>query len=78
VVTCRRDPDNRRAQVIELTSSGHEAFHRLRTAAVRHDRRLHAVFDGEEVEQLRSLLARLGTAVDSNTQTGGAADPVTT
>lgn len=65
LVTRQRDPDNRRVQVVEMTPSGDDVFNRLRAGAVRHDRRLHDAFDDREIEQLRSLLARLGAAVDA-------------
>jgi MarR family transcriptional regulator for hemolysin len=78
LVTRQRDPDNRRVQVIEMTPPGDDVFHRLRAAAVRHDRRLHEGFDDNEIRQLRSLLARLSVAVDADAQAGAADDSVVT
>ena len=40
LVTRRRDPDNRRIHVVELTDAGEAAFLRLREAAMAFDRRL--------------------------------------
>ncbi len=34
LITRRRDPDNRRIHVVELTAAGEEAFLRLRQAAM--------------------------------------------
>jgi MarR family transcriptional regulator for hemolysin len=53
LVTRRRDPDNRRVQLVELTADGDDMFHRLRTAAVQHDRWLHEGFADREIQQLR-------------------------
>ena len=54
-----RDPDNRRLHLVELTPAGTELFHRLREAAVTHDRRLRAGLSDAEVAQLAGLLDRL-------------------
>lgn len=59
LVTRRRDPDNRRLHLVELTPAGTELFHRLREAAVTHDRRLRAGLSDDEVAQLAGLLDRL-------------------
>lgn len=59
LVTRRRDPDNRRLHLVELTPAGTELFHRLREAAVTHDRRLRAGLSDAEVTQLAGLLDRL-------------------
>ena len=59
LVTRRRDPDNRRLHLVEPTPAGIELFHRLREAAVAHDRRLRAGLSDTEVAQLAGLLDQL-------------------
>jgi MarR family transcriptional regulator for hemolysin len=64
VVSRRRDPDNRRVQVVELTDAGEALFDRLRQAAVAFDARLRDGLSEGELDQLRSLLDRLARNVD--------------
>jgi MarR family transcriptional regulator for hemolysin len=59
LVTRRRDPADRRSQVVALTDAGQAAFGRLRAAAIAFDRRLRSGLREDEVELLRGLLARL-------------------
>jgi MarR family transcriptional regulator, transcriptional regulator for hemolysin len=59
LLTRRRDPENRRVHVVELTAKGDAAFHRLRGAASEFDRRLRAGLSEEEVTRLAALLDRL-------------------
>ncbi|WP_326953339.1 MarR family winged helix-turn-helix transcriptional regulator [Amycolatopsis sp. NBC_01286] len=59
LVTRRRDPDNRRIHVVELTDHGEQLFHQLATAAIAHDKRLRAGFTDDEITTLASLLHRL-------------------
>jgi MarR family transcriptional regulator for hemolysin len=59
LVTRRRDPDNRRVHVVELTAEGEAAFARMRSAAVEFDRRLRGDLPDEEVARLADLLNRL-------------------
>jgi MarR family transcriptional regulator for hemolysin len=59
LLTRRRDPDNRRVHVVELTDDGEEAFTRLRNAAVAFDRRLRRGLSAEELATLEGLLTRL-------------------
>jgi MarR family transcriptional regulator for hemolysin len=59
LLTRRRDPDNRRIHVVELTEDGEAAFLRLRDAAVAFDRRLRAGISAEEIESLEGVLERL-------------------
>ena len=59
LVTRRRDPANRRVQVVELTERGEAAFHTMRGAAVEYDRRLRAGLSDAQVAQLGALLDRL-------------------
>jgi MarR family transcriptional regulator for hemolysin len=59
LVARHRAPDDRRNQVVELTAAGDELFRRLLGVVTAFDRRLRAGFDAEELEALRSFLARL-------------------
>jgi len=65
LLTRRRDPANRRVHVVELTERGEAAFHRMRDAAGAFDRRLRAGLDGDEIECLSRLLARLHANVSA-------------
>ena len=59
VVIRRRDPDNRRVHVLELTEKGEELFGSLRSAAMAFDRRLRRGVSDEEIASLKGLLDRL-------------------
>lgn len=59
LLTRRRDPSNRRVQVVEPTAEGEEMFARLREAAVAFDRRLRRGIDAERLVELESLLHQL-------------------
>jgi MarR family transcriptional regulator for hemolysin len=59
LVTRRRDPQNRRLHVVQLTADGEALFPRLRAAAMAFDRQLRAGLTESETGQLESLLARL-------------------
>ena len=59
LVTRRRDPDNRRVHIVELTSEGEAAFLRLRSAAVEFDRRLRGDLSDEELDRFAAVLGRL-------------------
>lgn len=59
LVTRRRDPDNRRTHLVELTSDGQEAFERMRSAAISFDRRLRRGLGKTEIGELDRLLGRL-------------------
>ncbi len=63
LITRRRDPDNRRVHVVELTEDGRQAFLRLRQAALAFDARLRSSLSGEEIDTLSKLLARLAAGV---------------
>ena len=58
-----REEDNRRNQLVELTDDGVELFNRLRTVAMRHDKRLRKDLTEEEQATLADLLDRLQAAV---------------
>jgi len=63
LVTRRRDPDNRRVHLVELTDQGEKLFHQLATAAIAHDKRLRAGFTDDEITLLATLLHRLAANV---------------
>ena len=72
LVTRRRDPENRRLHVVELTSAGDALFIRLRGVATAFDQRLRTGLSAEEASQLETLLTRLR---DNVTSVPPAADP---
>jgi MarR family transcriptional regulator for hemolysin len=59
LVLRERPPDNRRVQFARLTPAGVAKFHRLRSAAAEHDKRIRSSFSDEELLQMRTLLTRL-------------------
>jgi MarR family transcriptional regulator for hemolysin len=61
LLTRRRDPDNRRIHLVELTDTGEAMFVRLRDAAVSFDRRLRRGLSAEELATLEGLLDRLAS-----------------
>ena len=66
LVVRRRDPQNRRVHVLEMTEAGEAMFQRLAVAAREHDARLRAGFGEDELAQLRDLLVRLRRNVDDD------------
>jgi MarR family transcriptional regulator, transcriptional regulator for hemolysin len=63
LLTRRRDQNNRRIHVVELTDAGEAAFLGLRDAAVAFDRRLRRGITTTELASLEALLGRLATNV---------------
>jgi MarR family transcriptional regulator for hemolysin len=63
LITRRRDPENRRVHMVDLTERGDEVFLRLRTVAAAFDKRLRRGVTEAETEQLRGLLDRLAVNV---------------
>lgn len=63
LITRRRDPENRRIHVVELTEAGESAFLSMRDAAVAFDRRLNAGLTEEDRDHLTRLLHRLAANV---------------
>jgi MarR family transcriptional regulator for hemolysin len=59
LVTRRRDPQNRRIHIVELTPDGEAAFHRMRSAAVEFDERLRGDLSDDELDRFSAVLARL-------------------
>lgn len=66
LLTRRRDQNNRRIHVVELTEAGEAAFLRLRAAAVAFDRRLRRDITAEEVATIDRLLDRLAANVQTS------------
>jgi len=63
LVTRRRDPENRRQHLVELTPDGDALFQRMRATAMAFDERLRTGLTESEVGQLETLLTRLGENV---------------
>ena len=59
LVTRRRDPENRRLHLVELTPAGDALFARLRDASAAFDERLRTGFSQSDVVRLEELLDRL-------------------
>jgi len=55
----RRDPENRRVHLVELTEQGDALFLRLAGAAQEFDRRLREGFSDQDLRMLRELLSKL-------------------
>lgn len=66
LLTRRRDPNNRRIHVVELTDAGEAAFMRLREAAMAFDRRLRRGVSASETAALEDVLSRLAANVADN------------
>jgi MarR family transcriptional regulator for hemolysin len=74
LVSRRRDPGNRRVQVVELTEAGVALFDRLLTAAAEFDVRLRGGISDAEVLRLERLLLRLEKNVSSVIDASGSPD----
>lgn len=59
LLTRRRDPENRRVHIVELTEAGEALFQRLVSVAREFDRRLRAGLAAEEVDAFTDVLGRL-------------------
>lgn len=59
LITRRRDPENRRVHLVELTPAGDETFFRMRKAALAFNARLRAGFGEEELTEFGRVLDRL-------------------
>jgi MarR family transcriptional regulator for hemolysin len=72
LLTRRRDPDNRRVHVVELTAAGEDAFMRLREAALAFDRRLRRGISAAELAGFEAVLDRLaGNVAPAGDDAGG-------
>jgi MarR family transcriptional regulator for hemolysin len=60
-----REASNRRVQRVALTDAGSELFERLREVALRHDERLRAALDEDELAQLGTLLDKLRAGLET-------------
>jgi MarR family transcriptional regulator for hemolysin len=68
LISRRRDPDNRRIHIVEMTAAGDATFHRLREVAASFDGRLRADITGEELAIFGRVLMRMyanATGTDS-------------
>jgi MarR family transcriptional regulator for hemolysin len=75
LLTRRRDPENRRVHLVELTAAGDRLFLRLRDAATAFDHRLRAGLSERDTAQMEQLLSRLSDNVThSDNVTQPAAD----
>ena len=59
LVTRRRDPDNRRVHLVELTDSGNALFFHLRDAVAAFDQRLRHGIPAHDIAKAEELLDRL-------------------
>jgi MarR family transcriptional regulator for hemolysin len=59
ILTRRRDPDNRRVHLVELTPAGDALFMRLRQTAIAFDEQLRSGLSEREIGQLSKLLGQL-------------------
>ena len=59
LITRRRDPENRRVHLVELTQAGEAAFYQMRRAAFAFNERLRAGFDEDELAEFERALDRL-------------------
>lgn len=79
LVARRRDPDNRRVQVVELTAAGRELFATLREVALAFDARLRAGIGDADARTFSDVLQRLasnvGEAPDATAPWRGLAEP---
>lgn len=72
LVVRRRDPENRRVHVVELTEDGERLFHRLREVVADWDRRLRAGLVEEDLAAFERVLARLEQNIRLNRSDHGA------
>lgn len=59
LITRRRDPDNRRVHIVELSADGEQLFGQLRQAAMSFDRRLRAGLDAADRDTFERVLDSL-------------------
>jgi MarR family transcriptional regulator, transcriptional regulator for hemolysin len=65
LLTRRRDRENRRAHVVELTEDGQHAFQAMRTAARKFDQRLRKGLADKDIERFRATLRQMADNVGS-------------
>lgn len=66
LVTRRRDPDNRRIHIVEITEKGEQAFRRMVGVVTTFDKQLRSGLSDAEISQLGDLLSRLHRNVNSD------------
>ncbi|GAA1192773.1 MarR family winged helix-turn-helix transcriptional regulator [Prauserella alba] len=71
----RRDPNNRRVHLVELTGSGDAAFLRMREAAATFDRRLRTGLADDDIATLERLLSHLHDNVADHPENHARRDP---
>ena len=59
LITRRRDPDNRRVHIVEMTGPGNALFARLREVAMSFDQTLRQDLDASDLEVFSRVLAQL-------------------
>lgn len=62
LITRRRDPENRRNHIVEITPAGEQTFVRLAAAAQAFDERLRSSLTVADLDKLRRLLDQLGAS----------------
>ncbi len=67
LLTRRRDHNNRRVHVLELTEAGEAAFAKLARVAAAYDQRLRHGLSNQQLTQLDSLLHQLVANIDNHT-----------
>jgi MarR family transcriptional regulator for hemolysin len=68
LLTRRRDENNRRVHLVELTSAGEAAFLRLRTTAAAFDQQLRQGVDATELANVQRMLDQLTANVGADEQ----------
>jgi MarR family transcriptional regulator, transcriptional regulator for hemolysin len=71
LLTRRRDTDNRRIHVVELTDDGRALFERLQQAAVAFDARLRHGLADADLDTLGTLLDQLAANASSSSSSSG-------
>jgi MarR family transcriptional regulator, transcriptional regulator for hemolysin len=66
LITRRRDPENRRIHVVELTEAGEALFGQLQQAAIRFDKQLRHGLDDADLDTLGGLLGQLSANAGGN------------
>lgn len=63
LLTRRRDPENRRNHIVEITPDGESTFLRLAATAQAFDQQLHTSLSTPDLDKLRTLLTQLAQSV---------------
>ena len=73
LLTRRRDPDNRRVHLVELTEDGEAAFLRMLGTVIAFDRQLRAGIDPSEISVVQDVLQRMRANIAANRMVKSAA-----